>query len=192
MEQKVDHRRATAERNAVAILDALERLSARGATLTMAALAAEAGVSRPTLYAHYKTLDDVLAAAVERRVAEAVAAVRAARPEEGPADEALDRVLETSWRELARFGPVARVALERMSAQALHRSHRAMLEPLRALVERGRRDGVFRTDLPVEWLIRLYVQLVHAADEHAHASRLSRAETLTLLRTTVRDLVLAR
>src|SRR5690242_9821205 len=130
MEQKVDHRRATAERNAAAILDALDGVAGRGGALTMASLAAEAGVSRPTLYAHYKTLEDVLAAAVERRVLEATAAFEGARPAEGPADEALDRALEASWRQLAKFQPLARVAMERMSASALHEAHRALLAPL--------------------------------------------------------------
>jgi hypothetical protein len=37
MPEKVDHRRATAVRNAAAILDATERLLANGSTLSMAA-----------------------------------------------------------------------------------------------------------------------------------------------------------
>ncbi len=49
MPPKVDHRRAIAERNAAGILDAVERLLQRGSSLNMAAIAAEAGVSRPTL-----------------------------------------------------------------------------------------------------------------------------------------------
>ena len=61
-EAVIDHRRATAERNAAAILDATERLLAQHAPLSMAAIATEAGVSRPTLYAHHKTLGDVVEA----------------------------------------------------------------------------------------------------------------------------------
>jgi AcrR family transcriptional regulator len=61
-EAVVDHRRATADRNAAAILDATERLLERGAALNMRAIAAEAGVSRPTLYAlHRMKRDDALA-----------------------------------------------------------------------------------------------------------------------------------
>src|SRR5205085_7062427 len=92
MPPKVDHRRAIAERNAAGILDALERLGARGAAVNMAAIAAEAGVSRPTLYAHYKTLGAVVEAAAERTVVASRAAFEAARPQDGPADQALERM----------------------------------------------------------------------------------------------------
>jgi AcrR family transcriptional regulator len=59
-EVAIDHRRATAERNAAAILDATERLLERRQALNMAAIAAEAAVSHPTLNAHYKTMVDVV------------------------------------------------------------------------------------------------------------------------------------
>jgi len=76
----VDHRRAVADRNRAAILDAAERLLADHSALNMAALAAAAGVSRPTLYAHFKTIPDVLEATVERVVQRSAAAIEAAEP----------------------------------------------------------------------------------------------------------------
>src|SRR5215207_4984843 len=97
----VDHRRATAERNGAAILDAAEGLLARGATLSMAGVAAEAGVSRPTLYAHYPSLAAVVEAAVDRAIAASLVAVEAARPGEGPAGAALLRMLDAAWSRLA-------------------------------------------------------------------------------------------
>ena len=192
MPPKVDHRRAIAERNAAGILDALERLLTRGSGLNMAAIAAEAGVSRPTLYAHYKTIGDAVEAAVERTVVASTAAFDAARLADGPADEALDRMLEASWGQLAKFQGLARVAADHMSAGALHRTHETMLAPLRELLERGRSDGVFRTDLPVEWLQTMYFSLVHGADEHAATHRLGRAEALELLKTSTHDLFAPR
>ena len=71
----VDHRRATAERNAAAILDATERLLAGGQPLNMRALAAEAGVSRPTLYAHVKSIEAAVEAVVSRAVRDSRAAI---------------------------------------------------------------------------------------------------------------------
>ena len=192
MPPKVDHRRAIAERNAVGILDAVERLLARGAALTMAAIAAEAGVSRPTLYAHYKTIGDVVGAAVTRVVEQSMAAFADARPSEGPADEALERMLDASWRQQARFQGLVRVAMEHMPAGAVHRTHDAMTGPLQQLIARGQRDGTFRTDLDAAWLQTMYFQLVHGADEHVAAHGVSRARALELLRTSARDLFLAR
>jgi AcrR family transcriptional regulator len=192
MPDKVDHRRAIAERNAAGILDAIERLGARGAPVNMAAIAAEAGVSRPTLYAHYKTIGDVVEAAAERTVLASMAAFEAARPQEGPADEALERMLEASWGQLGKFQGLVRVALEHLQAGAVHRSHHAMMAPLQQLIERGQRDGTFRDDLPVEWLQTMYLQLVHGAEDHAATHGVPRAEALELLRTTARDVFVAR
>jgi len=123
-----------------------------------------------------------------RSVAKSAAAFEAARPQEGPADEALERMFEASWGRLASFQGLARVAAEYMSAGALHRTHHAMRAPRHALIDRGRRDGVFRTDLPAEWLQTMYFQLVHGADEHAATHGLPRDEALELVKASARDL----
>jgi TetR/AcrR family transcriptional regulator, mexCD-oprJ operon repressor len=185
----VDHRRATSERNAAAILDATQRLLAKDAALTMAGVASEAGVSRPTLYAHFAGLPDVVDAAVRRAVAATLAAVDAAEPEAGPADEALLRMLAASWEHLARQEALARAANEHLPAGRLNASHAPLMSRLHELVVRGQADGVFRTDLPADWLVRTFYALVHAADEHARARRVTRADARAMLETTIRDLV---
>ena len=97
MPTSTDHRRATAERNAVAILDAAERLLTRAEPLTMVAVATESGLSRPTVYAHFKSVGEIVEAAAERTVVASTAAFAAARPDEGPAGEALARMVAASW-----------------------------------------------------------------------------------------------
>jgi TetR/AcrR family transcriptional regulator, mexCD-oprJ operon repressor len=187
----VDHRRVTAQRNAAAILDATERLLARRTPLSIVAIAAEAGVSRPTLYAHYKSIAAIVEAAVERSVIASLGAFEQARPQEGPADEALLRMTEASWQQLGRYDALARGAAEHLTTGTLHRTHQAMLAPLHALIERGRRDDTFRTDLPTDWLITLYFALVHGADEHAASHDMDRAHALQLLQTSLTDLFTA-
>ena len=184
-EAVVDHRRAIAERNAAGILDATARLLERGAGLNMRAIAAEAGVSRPTLYAHHKTITDVVEAVIERAVRESVAAIEAARPETGPADAALERVAGASWNQLARFESMARGATEYISATSLHRTHAPIMGHVRALVARGQADGTFREDLPTDWLVTMYFSLVHGAADHARAHRMKRDEALGLLVTSL-------
>jgi TetR/AcrR family transcriptional regulator, mexCD-oprJ operon repressor len=191
-EQTVDHRRAIAERNAASILDAAERLLDRNAPLTMSAIAAEAGVSRPTLYAHYKTIGEIVEAAVERSVVLSMAAFEQARPGEGPAPEALDRMLEASWGQFAKFEGLTRYARQYMSPGSLHRTHEAMMAPLHELIERGRREGAFRTDVPVDWLATMYISLAHGALEHAQAHGMKRNEGLGLLKRTAGDVFGAR
>ena len=190
-EPALDHRRATAQRNAAAILDATERLLARRAPLSVVAIAAEAGVSRPTLYAHYRSIPDIIEAAVERSVVASLTAFDEARPEDGPADQALLRMAEASWRQLGRYEALARGAAEHLPAGAVHRSHQAMLAPLQALIERGRREGTLRTDLPGDWLVSLYFALLHGAQEHAAGQDTDRGQALELLKTSLTDLFTA-
>lgn len=188
MSATVDHRRATAERNAAAILDAVERLLDRGETLSMVAIASEAGVSRPTLYAHYKSVGAAVEAAVERTVVRSTAAFEAARPDEGSPEEALERMVAASFGQLAGFEGLVRHAREHVSPGAQHRTHGALTAPLEALIERGRREGAFRTDVPVDWLVTVYLALVHGASDHAAAHGVPRDETLALVTKTIREL----
>jgi TetR/AcrR family transcriptional repressor of mexCD-oprJ operon len=182
-----DHRRATAERNVAAILDATERLLARRTALSMAALATEAGLSRVTLYAHFAGLPQVVEATVERAVAGAMAAIEASDAGAGPADEALERLLAASWAELARQDAIARAAAEHVPPERLRRSHEPLLSALRDLVQRGQRTGAFRADLPADWLVTTFYALLHAAADHARAHRVKRSDALDMLRTTLRD-----
>jgi AcrR family transcriptional regulator len=188
----VDHRRAVADRNRAAILDAVERLLSSRQPLNMAALAAEAGVSRPTLYAHFKTLSEVLEAAVERVVLDTVATIEATEPDQGPADEALLRMIDASWHKLATVEALATGAAEHLPTEFLHRAHVPVMTLTLGVIERGQREGTFRTDLPSQWLMRAYTALIHAADEMARSHGASRKRSLQILKTSVMDLLRAR
>ena len=74
-------REAIAERNLEAILDAAERLLARGDAPTISAVASAAGVSRPTVYAHFPDRRRIVEAVVERTVERAMKAIAAAEPD---------------------------------------------------------------------------------------------------------------
>jgi AcrR family transcriptional regulator len=188
----VDHRRAVADRNRAAILDALERLLADRQPLSMASLAAAAGISRPTLYAHFKTLADVAEAAAVQMVRQSVATIEATKPDEGPADEAVTRMIEASWQQLAGVEALLNGAAEYLPADHLDRTHAPLMELTFGVIERGRREGVFRTDLPTVWLVRAYYTLIHAADEMARGHGPGREESLAILRTSVLDLLRGR
>lgn len=191
-EHVADHRRAIAERNAEAILDATERLLARGSAASIAAVSAEAGVSRVTFYAHFPSRDALLEAVLERAVRAAAAAIAAAEPDVGPPAEALDRVVAESWRQLDRHDALARAVSEQLSSEARTRSHEAARVPIRRLVARGRRAGAFRTDIPAEFLVALFFAVLHAAADEARAGRLKATAAPAAVSATIRDLVAAR
>lgn len=188
----VDHRRAVADRNRAAILEAVGRLLASRQPLNMAALAAEAGVSRPTLYAHFKTLAQVLEAAVEQVVLDTVATVEATEPDEGPADEALLRMVEASWQKLAAVEDLATGAAEHLPTEYLHRAHVPLMSITLSVIERGQRDGTFRSDLDPHWLMHAYTALIHAADQMARGQGPSRKRSLEMLKTSLLDLLRAQ
>ena len=182
-------REALAVRNAEAILDAAERLLARGEQTTVSALAGEACLSRPTVYAHFPNRQRVLEALVERTVREAMATLEAAEPERGPALAALQRLLATGWEEIGRHEAVGAAAAGQLSGEAMRRAHENAREVIGRLLERGRRDGAFRTDVPTSWLITSTLALIHAAAEEVRAADLDTQGALDLLTVTVTELV---
>ena len=187
-----DHRRAVAERNLAAILDAAERLLERGTPATVSAVAAEAGLSRVTVYAHFPTREQVLEAVAERAIRTSVTDVAAAALEEGSAADALDRLVALGWRALDRHHTIARAAAEQLSSHVLRHVHESALAMVRRLVARGRAEGCFRTDVPADWLVASSYALVHAAAEEVRAGRLQPSAAAGVLGTTLRAVFLAR
>jgi AcrR family transcriptional regulator len=182
-------REALAERNAVAILDAAEHLLARGQQTSVSALASEAGLSRPTVYAHFPNRQRVLEALVERTVRQAMAVLEAAEPERGPAPAALQRLLATGWEEIGRHEAIGAASAGQLSAEEMRSAHESAREVIRRLLERGRREGAFRTDVPTGWLITSTLALIHAAAEEVRAADLDARAALDLLTVTVTELV---
>lgn len=188
----IDHRRATAERNIEAILDAVERLLERGSPASIVAVANEAGVSRVTVYAHFATREQLLEAVVERAVQRTAQALDAVEPERGPPLEALARVIDIGWRDLDRNNAISQAASELLTAEAHKRTHQAAHRRLRKLIDRGRRSGEFRTDVPAEWLVTAFHALIHAAGDDVRAGRMRAGVALTALHVTMRDVFNAR
>ena len=191
-EQATDHRRAIAERNSAAIADAAMRLLERRHALSMAAIAAEAGVSRQTLYAHHKTIADVLEAVVARAVGHALEGFEAAEAEHGDPAAALERMIATSWGRLTGLGALKQASEEHLPAARVHRAHAPLMERVRALVVRGQADGAFDPSLDPDWLVAVYFALVHAADDQARAAGTPRDRALEQLTMSVRAAFAAR
>ena len=190
--QTTDRRRAIADRNVQAILDAAEELIGQQSPVTVAAVAAQAGVSRVTVYAHFATGDALLEAVVERAVGHTTTALAAARPDSGPPLAALARVVAVGWRELGRNAAMAEAAAARLPADAIARSHHGARHQIAELVSRGRRDGTFRSDVPEGWLVTCCFALFHSCADEVRAGRLDPADAERVLTTTITDLFTAR
>jgi AcrR family transcriptional regulator len=191
-QQAADYRQATARHNIQAILDAAEDLLERRARTSIVAVAAAAGVSRVTVYAHFRTWEALLEAVVERAVARTTGLLDAARPDAGPPLEAVERMLAAGWLELSRNAAMAQAAAEQLSPDTLTRTHQAALSRIGDLVARGRQDGSFRTDLPAAWLITSTLALIHACASEVRAGRIDQDSAPQILLTTIRGLLTGR
>jgi len=187
-QRAADYQRAIAERNAQAILDAVEELLELRGQASISAVATQAGVSRVTVYAHFPTWEALLEAAVERAVRRTMTALEAAEPEAGPPVQALERMLAAAWQHLARYSAMAQAVAEQLDPEAVARTHQAAHRTIGALLERGRADGSFRTDLPAAWLVTCCITLIHACAQEVRAGRIGENDAVGVLTVTVRDL----
>src|SRR5215217_1377375 len=168
-------RRADAERSISAILAAAVEVLASDPEASMVEIARRAGVVRATIYVHFPTRDALIAAVTDRGIADAVEAIEAAEPEHGDAADALCRVVEAAWRTLGRYH--ALVAINAQLPQAeLHHRHHSVLAALKPLIERGQREGTFRSDVPAAWHVSMVLALIHAASAELRAGSLPEDE----------------
>jgi AcrR family transcriptional regulator len=164
--------RADAKRNVAAILAAATDCLAENPDMSVADIAAAAGVGRMTLYGHFKTRADLLDAVLTRVVAEAHETLGAVDVAGDPRD-AVARLVAASWRIVDRLRNILAAAQRELPAERIRQAHDLVLGRVQALIERGRATGEFRTDLPLPWLVSLAMNVMHAAATEVSAGRLT-------------------
>ena len=177
--------RQDALRNRSRILEAGAQVFADQPTAGLAEVARHSGLTRATVYAHFDSRSSLLEALARRAFEEADLALVEARPREGAADEALDRIVCSCWRIVERHRGVVALAWAELPESTLHALHGGLEEELGTLARRGRRLGSFRTDVPVRWLVASFQGLVHAAGEEVGAGRMTERDAERSLRSTV-------
>ena len=178
-------RRADADRSVAAILDAGLEALASDPDSSMAEIARRAGVVRATIYVHFPTRETLLDAVMEYAIGQVVESMRGAEPQRGEPVEALERVLRATWRQLGQFHGLLALNTARLSAEELHRRHVPMLDQLEPLIKRGQKQGVFRSDLPVSWLLAVTRSIVHAASHEIRGGRLPESEAEAVMVSTI-------
>jgi AcrR family transcriptional regulator len=169
-------RRSDADRSVQAILEAALEALASDPEASMAEIARRAGVVRATIYAHFPTRESLLDAVMEHAVAQVARATQAAEPTRGESEEALARVLRSTWRQLSQFHALLAINTARLSAKELHRRHLPVMTLFVPLIERGQKDGVFRRDVPVSWHLAVIRAIVHTASAELQSGRISEAD----------------
>ncbi len=184
----IDRRRATVERNIDAICRAVARLVQRGDRVSIAAVASEARLSRVTVYAHFATRRELIAAALDRSVRSAAVALEAARPDAGSPVEALDRLITVGWQALERASGMVQATAAALPSESRRRLHAPAFAPIHRLVKRGQQERVFRTDVSSDWLVAVVYALIHAAADEVRAGRLDATSAPKVLTVSLHDL----
>lgn len=154
---KTADRRADAQRNIAAILDAARAVLVKDPYATMVQIAERSGVGRATLYRHFGSRERLVEQLVRGSVAAVDGALAIVDLEVGDAREAMRRAT-AAWLVAGRRWRTARYApLSLGSADA---SSSAIRERVGSLLVRGQRDGTIRDDVTPEDLYRAWVGMV--------------------------------
>lgn len=133
------------------VLRTAAALLTRKATATTDEVAKAAGISRATLHRHFAGRDALVRALESLGIAECEAALDAARPDEGPARDAVHRLV----REIEpSAGLLAFLYTENQlfEGEEQNAGWARIDERIAALFRRGQQSGEFRIDLSAVWL----------------------------------------
>jgi AcrR family transcriptional regulator len=162
--------RADARRSRAAILDAALRVLDADPDASVGFIAATAGVTRQTVYAHFPTRERLLRAVLDRITEESAAAMDAAEPDAGPAADALLRLLDAGSRTAGRHPALLRMlATVPVSQPEDHARHTPIADRLKYVIERGQASGELDHRLSADWLATVTIGLAHAAAEEVAA-----------------------
>jgi AcrR family transcriptional regulator len=183
-------RRADAERSIARIVAAARACLSNDPDATIDDIAKAAGVGRMTLYGHFRSRPELVEAALAdalRAGEETLSAVDLG----GDARAALSRLLASSWSLVAESSALLAAAQKVLSPGRLRELHGAPAERVEELVRRGQEQGVFRTDLPIAWLVSVVHYVLKGAAEENRAGRVKTADVATILTETVHSILAA-
>ncbi|MET8999488.1 TetR/AcrR family transcriptional regulator [Amycolatopsis sp. Hca4] len=150
--------RADAARNLELLLTTGARMLAEDPATSIAAIAAEAGVDRRTVYRRFTGREELLAAVYQARLDAIEAAIEAARLREAPVPVALHRYVEgivgvnRTWpTEVSRMRSDPEIWARRLRA----------IEEVDRFLQRAADEGFLRPGLPDRWPGNVLGSLVH-------------------------------
>lgn len=171
-EHRAANQRADAQRNRAKILTAVVTAIRKNPDASVADIAAEAGVGRMTLYGHFKTRPELIEAALIDSLERGEEVLRQV-PLDGDPREAFQRLVASSWVLVDQARAVLAAAQKELPAARIRELHEKAETRMRTLLERGQREGAFRADLPVTWLLATTHVVMNGAAEEVRSGRLN-------------------
>ncbi len=174
--------RADATRNLERVLSTGARMLADDPSVTVAAIAAAAGVDRRTVYRRFASREDLMAAVYAARYDAVEEVIKAARLHEAPVAVALHLYVEGIIA-VNRKWPVETSRMLR--EVTLRERRRRLIDDVDAFLRRATDEGLLRSDLPPGWVATVLPPLMEqAAEELSELSAAQAADVVvdTLLR----------
>jgi TetR/AcrR family transcriptional regulator, mexCD-oprJ operon repressor len=168
-------KRADAQRNIAAIVDAATDCLTRDPTASTSQIAKAAGVGRVTLYGHFPSRAELVDAVFVHAI-ETGEAILGQVDLTGDARAALSRLIESSWQLVDRYSSLLTAAQDVLPPNRVRELHADPMARVDRLLERGRKEKVFRTDLPTAWLVSVMHNVMHGAAADIQAGRITTAE----------------
>jgi AcrR family transcriptional regulator len=168
-------KREDAQANAAGIVRAAAELLAAGADPSMADIAARAGVSRQTLYAHFDRRSDLFDLLVERLTLE-VAAQLGGPPLPDEPRAGIAEWAARSWRVLEANPALLNPALfAHRDSGADGTAHEPITGGLRQVLRAAAAAGLLAPGASVDWLVTAVLTIGHAAAGEFAAGRMTSA-----------------
>lgn len=165
------NQRADAQRNRAKILAATVTAIRKNPDASVADIAAEAGVGRVTLYGHFQTRAELIDAALVDSLERGEEVLREV-PLEGDAREAFGRLVASSWVLVDQSRALLAAAQKELPVARIREMHEKAEARMRGLLLRGQREGAFRADLPVSWLLTTTHVVMNGAAEEVRMGRI--------------------
>ncbi|WP_277211648.1 TetR/AcrR family transcriptional regulator [Isoptericola croceus] len=165
------NQRADAQRNRAKMLAATVTAIRKNPDASVADIAAEAGVGRMTLYGHFQNRAELIDAALVESIERGEEVLREV-PLDGDASAAFRRLVASSWLLVDQSRALLAAAQKELPAARIREMHEKAEARMRGLLLRGQREGAFRHDLPVTWLLATTHVVMNGAAEEVRTGRL--------------------
>lgn len=177
---RAPNQRADAQRNRARILAATVTALHKDPDASVADIAAEAGVGRMTLYGHFQNRPELIDAALAESIEQGEEVLRRV-PLDGDAGEAFRRLVASSWTLVDQARNLLAAAQKELPASRIRDLHERAEARMRNLLIRGQREGTFRDDLPVTWMLTTTHVLMNGAAEEVRTGRVDAREAPVLI-----------
>ncbi len=178
--------RADAVRNRERIVETATRVLASNTSASLEEIAGECGLTRVTLYRHFRTREALVNAVYARALDSLEEALAAASLEDETTGHGMQLVVEALFAVADRQTILVAGPSADYGDPALSRAFDDSLAPVRDLIRRGQAAGEVDPELPDWWLADMAFDLIIAASWRAKAGQLERDRIVPLVLETLR------